>query len=162
MKLNASRNAQFAENLAPAAVEERAVETPVNNDADIDSLKKMATISYYGDLHVYRKETKGHYVYCYCNAIQDRIDGTYECTFKQQENELKKQIENGKIHKCRFKKRTELQKTKQLSVYFTLVNANEDKNAPGTITYDDILTKVAVVVGRENLSLQGAFNCNSN
>ena len=114
----------------------------------------MTTITYNGDHHVYRREPKGHNIYCFCNSSQERIDGTYECTFKQREKELLKQISEGKIHTCTYKKRIMLQKTRQLTTYFTQIRDNEDKNNANEITYDDILTKVALVVGGSNLSLE--------
>lgn len=114
----------------------------------------MTTISYSGDNHVYKKESKGHNIYCYCNSTQERIDGTYECTFKQREKELMKQISEGKIHTCTYKKRVSLQRTRKLTTYFTQMRGSEDKSNAEAITYDDILTKVALVVGRANLSLE--------
>ena len=113
-------------------------------------------VSYAGDPHTYTKAKEGKNYYCYCNATQDRIDGQYKCNFRKREYELKKDIAEKIIHVCTYKKKvTGTERT--ISTYFhkentdVLVNCSKQTDE---ITYEDILTKVAILVGKRNLSLE--------
>lgn len=106
----------------------------------------MSLVQYQGDPHAYRKVRQGKNCMCFCTEVEHRPDGVYRCGFKKREDHLKSQIREGKIHICNLEK---VEYSKTLESYFV-------PEAPSNtvITFDDILTKVAILVGRKNLSLE--------
>lgn len=83
---------------------------------------------------------------CYCTEVEHRPDGVYRCNFKKREDHLKSQIREGKIHICNLEK---VEYSKTLESYFA-----PETPSNSIITFDDIMTKIAILVGRKNLSLE--------
>lgn len=81
---------------------------------------------------------------------QERPNGVYRCSFEKRESDLIKDINAGKLHQCKFVK--EKQMMKSLNTYYAPRQIEHDDD--NGISYDDILTKVAMLVGRRNLSLE--------
>ena len=103
--------------------------------------------SYPGDPHQYQRYLKGKNYYCSCCATEDRSDGHYKCDFHKREYDLKKEIKGGTIHRCHFVKE---QSNPTIDAYFSPKPAVDEED----ITYEGLLTKVAIFVGRRNLSLE--------
>ena len=106
----------------------------------------MSLVKYQGDPHTYRKVRQGKNCMCFCTEVEHRPDGVYRCSFKKREDHLKCQIHEGKIHICNLEK---VEYSKTLESYFA---PEIPKN--NIITYDDVMTKLAILVGRKNLSLE--------
>ena len=108
------------------------------------SLFNMST-QYPGDPHHYHRSLKGKNYKSFCQERQQRSDGTYKCNFEKREYDLLKDIRAGKIHTCNFVKE---ESNATILSYFLPEKAEEQ------VTYEGILTKIAVFVGRRNLSLE--------
>ena len=106
----------------------------------------MSTVKYNGDPHAYRKMKEGTHYKCFCLSAENKEDGIYKCTFSMREDHLKKDITKGKVHKCVFQKQ---EYSKSIESYF-----QKDKKDDETITDSYLLTKLAILVGRRNLSLE--------
>ena len=106
-------------------------------------------IKYQGDTHTYIRKKHGKNYNCFCQSIQNKRDGVYKCKFKSREDHLKKQISKGIIHTCVFEKE---EYDKVIEDYFK--NDKEKEKVKDDIKYEDLLKKVAVLVGRKNLSLE--------
>ena len=108
----------------------------------------MLMIKYEGDNHTYLRKKKGRNYECSCQSIERREDGVYHCTFKKREDHLKKSIEEGKIHTCNFEKE---EYNKVIEDFF---NKTSNEKEDTEITYETILTKVSIFVGRKNLAIE--------
>ena len=102
------------------------------------------SITYPGDPHQYQRYPKGKNYYSSCCASEDRNDGHYKCDFCKREYDLKKEIKAGIIHRCHFVKE---QSNPTIDAYFSPKQIVDEED----ITYEGLLTKVAIFVGRRNL-----------
>ena len=108
----------------------------------------LQKVTYKGDPHQYeRKLVKKNYE-SYCIEEEQREDGLYRCTFHKREANLKEDIDKGIIHRCNF------EKVKRNTTILSYYQPKEVQFDEDEITYDDIMTRVAMVVGRRNLSLE--------
>lgn len=112
--------------------------------------KASAYVKYDGDPRTYFRKMQGKNYKSYCMERQQRTNGVFRCTFEKRESDLIKEINAGKLHQCKFVK--EKQMMKSLNAYYAPKQVEPDDD--NGISYDDILTKVAMLVGRRNLSLE--------
>ena len=89
---------------------------------------------------------EGTHYKCFCLSVENKEDGIYKCSFSMREDHLKKDIAKGKVHNCVFQKQ---EYSKSIESYF-----QKDKKDDETITDSYLLTKLAILVGRRNLSLE--------
>ena len=106
----------------------------------------MSTVKYNGDPHAYRKMKEGTHYKCFCLSVENREDGIYNCTFSKREDHLKSDITKGKVHICDFQKQ---EYSRSIESYF-----QKEKNDDAKITDSYLLTQLAILVGRRNLSLE--------
>ena len=106
-------------------------------------------MKYAGDQHTYLRKRKGRNYDCYCQETESREDGLYKCSFKRREDYLKKTIAKGQVHTCVFIK----EEYDRVIDDFFRKDEEEDKKEE-EVTWNEILTKVAILVGRRNLSIE--------
>ena len=107
----------------------------------------MSIISYDGDpTHTYKRIKEGSHYKCCCTTVERRPDGIHKCNFCRREDHLKDSIKAGKIHTCQFEK---LPTTNTMERYFMPRNEVSETG----VTVENIITKLAILTGRRNLSL---------
>ena len=107
----------------------------------------MLVLKYEGDPHTYMRKKKDKRYYCQCQERIEKEDGEYKCNFLKREDHLKIAISKGDIHKCKFVKE---EYNQSIEDYF---KKEKEEIKDKEVTVEDIMTNIAIFVGRKNLSI---------